>query len=78
MTCQCPTDAAIRDALTALVASVRAAERERIAVAIEAKYLGADFGRSYDGRESPDAALHNAYDEGLSLAVTIARTEPTP
>lgn len=49
--------------------------REEIAQEIEAKYLGPDSGRGYDGRESPDAALRNAYDEGLEMAARIARGE---
>ena len=48
---------------------------EDAAQAIEAKYLGADFGRQYDGRESPDAALHNAYNEGLQTAVEAVRAQ---
>ena len=55
-------------------AAVRAEVGERIASAIEAEYLGADFGRQYDGRESPDALQHHAYDEGLQEAAEIART----
>lgn len=61
--------------------TIRAAvieEGERIARAIEARYLGADFGRQYDGRESPDALLHHAYDEGLQAAVEIARADRNP
>jgi hypothetical protein len=68
--------AALAEALMPWVAAQRAEERERIAQAVEATYLGADFGRSYDGRESPDAALHHAYDEGLQDAARVARTEP--
>lgn len=52
-----------------------AAERERIAQAIEAKYLGPDSGRAYDGSEAPDAHCRNAYDEGLYDAARIARAD---
>lgn len=48
-------------------------QREALAAAIEKGYLGADFGRSYDGQESPDARLHHAYDEGLEEAARIVR-----
>jgi len=58
------------------VDQARAEERERIAAAIESGYLGPDFGRQYDGRESPDARLHDAYDEGLESAARIARSQP--
>lgn len=60
-------------AVEEIVAARLAEQREQIARDIEAKYLGADFGWQYDGRESPDAAQHNAYDEGLHLAAEIAR-----
>lgn len=56
------------------IEAILAAERERIAQAIEGGYLGPDFGRQYDGRESPHAALANSYDEGLEYAAHIART----
>lgn len=59
------------------LASLLAAERERIARAIEASYLGADFGRNYDGTESPETALAHAHDEALNHAARIARTPPT-
>ena len=58
------------------VDQARAEERERIAAAIEAAYLGPDFGRQYDGRDSPDARLQDAYDEGLDAAARIARSQP--
>ena len=51
------------------------AERRRIAREIEARYLGPDSGRLYDGRDAPDAALRNAYDDGLMEAARIARSE---
>jgi hypothetical protein len=52
---------------------VRRETAEGIAAAIEAKYLGPNSGRGYDGREAPDAHCRNAYDEGLETAATIAR-----
>jgi hypothetical protein len=58
---------------TAALKVALAEQREEIAREIEAKYLGPDFGRQYDGRESPDAAIFNAHDEGLELAARIAR-----
>jgi hypothetical protein len=59
--------------VAAMLDEARADERQRIATAIEAGYLGPDFGRRYDGHESPDAALSNAYDEGLEHAARVAR-----
>lgn len=56
-----------------IIAARETALREEIVAAIEAKYLGADCGRQYDGRDSPDAALQNTFDEGLHTAVEIAR-----
>lgn len=64
---------AVERIVAARVAEARADERERIAQAIEGKYLGPDSGRSHDGHEAPDAALRNAYDEGLEVAACIAR-----
>ena len=69
-----PADAAT--ALDAVREEAKAEERERIAQAIEAKYLGPDSGRGYDGREAPDAHCRNAYDEGLETAASIARHTP--
>lgn len=60
-------------ALAALLDRVRREEGERIAQAIEAKYLGPDSGRGYDGSEAPDAHCRNAYDEGLYDAAAIVR-----
>ena len=58
-----------------VLAAREQALREEIAGQIEAKYLGPDSGRGHDGREAPDAALRNAYDEGLEMAACIARGE---
>ena len=50
--------------------------RAKIADEIEQHYLGADFGRNpTTGADSPDASLHDAYDEALNLAARIARQE---
>lgn len=50
--------------------------RAKIAAEIEQHYLGADYGRNpTTGADSPDARLHEAYDEALSLAARIARGE---
>ena len=60
-------------------AAIAAAEphiRVKIAAEIEQHYLGADYGRNpTTGADSPDARLHEAYDEALSLAARIARGE---
>ena len=60
-------------------AAIAAAEphiRAEIADEIEQHYLGADFGRNpTTGADSPDASLHDAYDEALNLAARIARQE---
>ena len=60
-------------------AAIAAAEphiRAEIADEIERHYLGADFGRNpTTGADSPDASLHDAYDEALNLAARIARQE---
>ena len=61
--------------VAAMLAEARADERKRIADEITSRYLGPDFGRLSDGRDSPDAALHDAYDEGLETAARIARGE---
>ena len=63
----------IAPAVERILAAREQALREEIAKGIEAKYLGPDSGRGYDGREAPDAALRNAYDEGLEFAARIAR-----
>lgn len=52
-------------------AAARADIRARLVEKIRAECLGADFGRYPDGRESPDAALHHAYDEGLQRAAEM-------
>ena len=63
---------AAQDALAAAEPHIRA----KIAAEIEQRYLGADFGRNpVTGADSPDARLHEAYDEALSLAARIARGE---
>ena len=54
------------------VAEVRRQVSGEIVEAIESKYLGPDSGRLPDGRDAPDAAQRNAYDEGLELAARIA------
>ena len=61
------------DVVAAVRPLIEAEVRERIAGEIEASYLGPDFGRAFDGRESPDARLHDAYDQGLERAAVIAR-----
>ena len=63
--------------VAALIAEAVEQARADVAEQIEAHYLGPDFGRLYDGRESPTAALQNAYDEGLEMAARIARGEVT-
>ena len=49
--------------------------REQIARDIEQYCLGPDSGRRFDGRDAPDAAEREAFDEGLQLAARIARGE---
>ena len=49
--------------------------REQIARDIEQHYLGPDSGRRFDGRDAPDAAEREAFDEGLQVAARIARGE---
>ena len=51
---------------------IRSVVGKEIAEAIESRYLGPDSGRLPDGRDAPDAAQRNAYDEGLELAARIA------
>ena len=69
--CDCTKQAA-RAAIAAAEPHVRA----KIADEIEQHYLGADFGRNpTTGADSPDASLHDAYDEALNLAARIARQE---
>ena len=67
--------AATREATTALDAAtphLRAAWEQEMAEKIRAKFLGPDFGRNpVNGQDSPDAALHAAYDEGLQTALAL-------
>ena len=50
----------------------RAAWEQEMAEKIRAKFLGPDFGRNpVNGQDSPDAALHAAYDEGLQTALAL-------
>ena len=59
-------------ALTAATPHLRAAWEQEMAEKIRAKFLGPDFGRNpVNGQDSPDAALHAAYDEGLQTALTL-------
>ena len=59
-------------ALTAATPHLRAAWEQESAEKIRAKFLGPDFGRNpVNGQDSPDAALHAAYDEGLQTALTL-------
>ena len=59
-------------ALTAAAPHLRAAWEQEMAEKIRAKFLGPDFGRNpVNGQDSPDAALHAAYDEGLQTALTL-------
>ena len=52
--------------LTAAAPHLRAAWEQEMAEKVRAKFLGPDFGRNpVNGQDSPDAALHAAYDEGL-------------
>lgn len=69
--CDC-TEQVTRAAIAAAEPHIRA----EIADEIEQHYLGADFGRNpTTGADSPDASLHDAYDEALNLAARIARQE---
>ena len=59
-------------ALTAATPHLRAAWEQELAEKIRAKFLGPDFGRNpVNGQDSPDAALHAAYDEGLQTALAL-------
>ena len=59
-------------ALAAATPHLRAAWAEEMAEKIQAKFLGPDFGRNpVNGQDSPDAALHAAYDEGLQTALAL-------
>ena len=69
--CDCTKQAA-----RAVIAAAEPHIRAEIADEIEQHYLGADFGRNpTTGADSPDASLHDAYDEALNLAARIARQE---
>lgn len=71
----CDTGDWTREAETA-IAAAEPHIRAKIAAEIEQHYLGADYGRNpATGADSPDARLHEAYDEALSLAARIARGE---
>ena len=61
------------DAIRAAAAPhLRAAWEQEMAEKIRAKFLGPDFGRNpVNGQDSPDAALHAAYDEGLQTALAL-------
>ena len=58
--------------LAAATPHLRAAWEQEMAEKIRAKFLGPDFGRNpVNGQDSPDAALHAAYDEGLQTALDL-------
>ena len=60
------------DAIRAAAPHLRAAWEQELAEKIRAKFLGPDFGRNpVNGQDSPDAALHAAYDEGLQTALAL-------
>lgn len=60
------------DAIRAAAPHLRAAWEQEMAEKIRAKFLGPDFGRNpVNGQDSPDAALHAAYDEGLQTALAL-------
>ena len=60
------------NALAAATPHLRAAWEQEMAEKIRAKFLGPDFGRNpVNGQDSPDAALHAAYDEGLQTALDL-------
>jgi hypothetical protein len=69
------SEAATREASNALTAAaphLRAAWEREMVEKIRAKFLGPDFGRNpVNGQDSPDAALHAAYDEGLQTALAL-------
>ena len=65
-------DHKISTALAAATPHLRAAWEQEMAEKIRAKFLGPDFGRNpVNGQDSPDAALHAAYDEGVSDILTF-------
>ena len=50
----------------------RTVDVQEMAEKIRAKFLGPDFGRNpVNGQDSPDEALHAAYDEGLQTALAL-------
>ena len=60
------------DAIRAAAPHLRAAWEQEMAEKIRAKFLGPDFGRNpVNGQDSPDAALHAAYDEGLQTVLAL-------
>ena len=62
----------IRAILAAAAPHLRAAWEQEMTEKIQAKFLGPDFGRNpVNGQDSPDAALHAAYDEGLQTALAL-------
>ena len=63
---------AILRLLAEVINTTRKQVAEEITEAIESKYLGPDSGRLPDGRDAPDAAQRNAYDEDLEVAARIA------
>lgn len=75
---RCDTGMSMDEAEVAFDRAIAAHDRElreQIARDIEAHYLGPDSGRSFDGRDAPDAAERDAFDEGLQVASRIARGE---
>ena len=69
------SDQTRRDLAEAIAAHDRAL-REQIARDIEQHYLGPDFDRNpATGADSPHAAEHKAFDDGLEVAARIAREE---
>ena len=59
-------------AIQAAEPHLRAAWEQEMAEKIRAKFLGPDFGRNpVNGQDSPDEALHAAYDEGLQTALAL-------
>ena len=68
-----PATVAITQQVVAAAAPhLRAAWEQEMAEKIRAKFLGPDFGRNpVNGQDSPDAALHAAYDEGLQTALAL-------
>lgn len=76
----CDTDPATAgaqpsDAYRRWLAAHDRALRKRIARDIEQYYLGPESGRFFDGRDAPDAAEMEAFDDGLQFAARLARGE---